>query len=389
MCSGSGSNASASLLAIAEAAKHTVQILDLLDERKMNFALPMHKGELLISSGISLIWQRLDLPTDSKIMQDIQKSMLLLLEVFKRYSTEGAINFANVVQNLTTTQTSPKMELLQKSSLQSPEVRSLNSMPVPTAKHKSARKQFQAIASRFTSFATKNQLKQSNGSTPRRPIAPLVPAKTLNAQPYAHAYNSQLSISSAQTEPVIPLPPGYISPTVSHSSQSTASGVNLDYFPMAHHSSVTLCSPTMQKSNGMLSDSAWTEILASMDSGNANIFNGIYGGNLDGDVSDFSRFSVDASATDSILTSTQDWPQEVWPADAIDMMQSNKAPVPQSLISLSDESLTSGGDEFSGTASSEGSSLPPQDAFGEVLGEGSVGGIAMPHIAFDDFECHY
>lgn len=354
----------------------------------MNFTLPLSKGEVLISAGAALLWQRLDLPSDSKIMQDTQKSMLLLLEVFKRYSAEGAINFASVVQSLTAKQSSPDIGSLQKSSNRSPDARSVSSMTIPPAKYKSARKQFQAIASRFASFASKNQLKQSSESTPRRTTAPITPAKAINLHTYGRT-QSQLSISSAQSEPVIPLPPGYISPAVSQSSQSTASGVNLDYFPMGHHSSITLASPTVQKDNGMLSNSAWTELLASMDNGNANIFNGIYGGNMDGDVSDFSRFSVDPTVPDSVLASTQGWPQEVWPADAINMLQTNKAPVPQSLISLSDESLTSG-EEFSGTASSKGSSLPPQDALNEVLGEGSVvGGITMPHIDFDDFDCQY
>ncbi|KAL9618733.1 MAG: hypothetical protein Q9160_006612 [Pyrenula sp. 1 TL-2023] len=366
-------------------------ILDLLDERKMNFTFPMNKGEMLITSGFVLLWQKFDLPSDGKIMQDTQKSMLLLLDVFKRYSAEGAINFASIVQDLTTRQISPESDLVRKPTLPSPDIRSLASMTAPPVKHKSARKQFQAIASRFTSFASKNQLKQPNEATPRRSVVTLAPAQTSTplSSLYGRTY-SQLSVSSAQSEPTVPVPPGYISPTVSHSSQSTSSGVNLDYFPMAHQSSVTLSPSALRKDNGMLSDSNWTEILASMDSGNANIFNGIYGGNLDGEIPDFAQFPASCQGTDPVFASTQDWPQEVWPADAINMLQNNRAPVPQSLNSFSDDSLTSSGEEFSGTGSSKGSSLPPQEAFNEVLGEGTnVGGIAIPHFDFDDFDCRY
>lgn len=376
---------------MADAAKHTIQILDLLDERKMNFAFPANKGEMLITSGFVLLWQKFDLPSDSKIMQDTQKSMLLLLDVFKRYSGEGAINFASIVRGLTSRQISPESDLIRKQTLPSPEVRSLASMTAPPAKHKSARKQLQAIASRFTSFASKNQLKQPSETTPRRSIAALAPAQTSTplSSLYGRTY-SQLSISSAQSEPAVPVPPGYISPTVSHSSQSTASGVNLDYFPMAHQSSITLSPSALRKDHGMLFDSNWTEILASMDSGNANIFNGIYGGNLDGELHDISQFPGTCSVADPVFASTQDWPQEVWPADAINMLENNRAPVPQSLNSFSDDSLTSSGEEFSGTGSSKGSSLPPQETFSEILGERTnVGGIAIPHFDFDDFECRY
>ncbi|KAL9108219.1 MAG: hypothetical protein Q9227_006957 [Pyrenula ochraceoflavens] len=413
VCYGSGSHAAASLLTIADSGKHVVQILDLLDERSMNFTFPLNKVEILVSSGLALLWQRLDLPADSKIVQDNRKSFGLLFEVFKRYSMDSATNFVGVLQCLAapTYRSSPPRPSTAQPAGQDLRLRQTISAP-SNMKNKSAMKQIQAFAARFTNFGSKPQKAASDDDIARRtriPIAPTIPiAQTegLNSP-----VQGRMSISSAQSEPCFAVPATRSSPTLSRASHSpttpnvnlesaSALNVNLDYFPMAHQSSVTLSSPpphfdTPQphykehpdSTDPVFTDAAWEGILASMDSGTSNIFNGIYGGSLDGETPPFVQhhqqqppsFLNDpscAGGVDSMGTPTMHWPSEVWPADAINLLSStNKAPVPQSLLSFSDESLTSGGDEFSHS----GSSIPPSgegmtDGFG-----GAVGGIAVPH----------
>jgi hypothetical protein len=42
-------------MTVADSAKHIVQILDLLDERRMNYTFPFNKSELLLTAGFSLL----------------------------------------------------------------------------------------------------------------------------------------------------------------------------------------------------------------------------------------------------------------------------------------------------------------------------------------------
>ena len=349
-----------------------MQILDLLDERSMNFAFPLYKVEILVSAGLALLWQRLDLPAESKIVQDNRKSFGLLFEVFKRYSMDSATSFVGVLQCLAIPSdgTNPRPHTAQ-TPIQDLRLRTTMSAP-STMKNKSAMKQIQAFAARFTNFGSKLQ-KPSPDPTIRHSAGAMTASENHQSSPQDRSY-SRLSISSAQSEPCFAIVPPYTSPTLSRSSNSPKSAVNLDFFPMARQNSMMMSPPAATPQKGMedpvFTDAAWESILASMDSGNTNIFNGIYGGSLDGETP-FAQPLSDPGYVDSMATPIPTWPSEIWSADAINVLQ-NKAPVPQSLLSFSDESLTSGGDDFSAHS---GSSVPPQ----EVLADGFVGGIAVPH----------
>jgi hypothetical protein len=76
-----------------------------------------------------------------------------------------------------------------------------------------------------------------------------------------------------------------------------------------------------------------------------------------------------------------DWAQETWPTSGIDLM--TKGPVPQSVLSFSEESLASGEDSmFSGSGSNNGST-----AHESMTNEKSFKGIAIPNLG-EDFDFH-
>ncbi|ERF76908.1 hypothetical protein EPUS_02619 [Endocarpon pusillum Z07020] len=76
----------------------------------------------------------------------------------------------------------------------------------------------------------------------------------------------------------------------------------------------------------------------------------------------------------STLTNPHDWLDQEWPVGAIDLP--TKGLASQSVLSTSQESMTSGGEDFSGCGSNDGSSSPEQTDVLDV-GRRSLKGIPM------------
>ena len=339
-----------------------MQILDLLDERRMNYTFPFNKPELLLTAGFSLLWQCLDLPDDSKLVKDNQKSLTLLTAMLTRDSvTAGnefqaiAESFVNIGRRNGITQ-APKQIQTDSST-----ARVLEAMPAPAAKHKSTRKQLQAIASRFSSF-NNSRVKVEDG--PRRATVPDVgPSPSLS--PYRRA-ESTVSLASTRSAPVVPL----YTPS-KRQSIDISSNLNLDYLPIGEEDDNT--SQNTMPAKPPLNESAWEKLLTNIDSGNSSIYNGLYGGASPGEG------TLQRYHTAPTVATGDDWAQEAWPTSAIDL--TTKGPVPQSVLSFSEESLTSGEDlVFSGCGSNNGSTAQ------EITGnEKTFKGIAIPNLG-EDFD---
>jgi hypothetical protein len=357
-------------MAIADSAKHIVQILDLLDERRMNYTFPFNKSEVLLTAGFSLLWQCLELPDDSKLVKDNQKSLMLLTSMLTRDSvTAGnefqaiAGSFVNIGQRNCITQTPSHVPI------DSDATRLLETMPAPASKHKSPRKQLQAIASRFSSF---NNSRLKVEDAPRRATVPQL-GSSQSVSPY-HRAESTLSLSSTHSAPTVPL----YTPTKPRSIE-IPSNLNLDYLPMGEEDDNAFQNTMPTKPP--LNESAWEKLLTNIDTGHSSIYNGIYGGASPGDV------TLQRYHTAPTVATGDDWAHETWPASVIDL--TTKGPVPQSVFSFSEESLTSGEDlVFSGSGSNNGSMVHES-----VSNEASFKGIAIPNLGedfdFDDFDARF
>jgi len=341
-------------MSIADSAKHIIQILDLLDERRLNYTLPISKTELLLTSGFGLLWQSVDLPSNSKLAKDNQKSISLLLGQLDRESTSSAGEFQKVVTSLISMDDPLKGELkCREAHINTHEARLLNPMPAPDPRHKSTKKQLQAIASRF-SFGMKPPKVEE---VSRRATVPKV------SPPLGHSGRnfSQLSISSARSEPVLPVyspQAAYqidMSPRSSYSNAPSSQDLpNLDYLPLGDESM-----PPPPTAKPAAADPDWERILATMDSGQTNIYDGIYGG---GDTDTFETFPN----LFPMASNEQTWGAETWPPT--NMGFQDKAPIAQSVLSYSEGSITSG-EELSNLSNS--SHL-------ESVGD-PFRGIAIPH----------
>lgn len=362
VCHGTGNTGSASTIVLAAAAKHVLQILSLLDERRMNYTFPLCKAELLLASGFSILWQCIDLDAESKIVKDNQKVLSIVLDMLVRESQSAGIEFQRIASQFVS---SGGRRLASKPiDNNAGGLRPTTAMPAPAdTKSKSTRKQIQAIASRLSSFNNKDK----NEETHRRatePCASLYPSKNPDQRTY-----STLSLSSTRSAPIIPMytPPARIVPT---RTVDLPAGVNLDYFAIGEEDptvnlqvkkSPTPALPLRSPSCHQPESASWDQLVNSFDSTSTAVIPNFYG----------KRGTQDSGTS-------HDWAQEMWPMSAIDISLSSKGPVPQSVLSFSDESQTSCDGEL--VFSTSGSTAPTESTDSSE----TFKGIAIPVHDDDD-----
>jgi len=210
----------------------------------------------------------------------------------------------------------------------------------------SAQKHIRAIMSRFSSSPTKNSRTESNQD--RR--------ATLPALTFGNHFNqSQASLASVRSEPPTTRSEPTLSPNIHRSSlsppkfsrsrpNSTAPRpvTNLDYLPLgSEDGTASMTYPYVTNASGKQSATTtdWERLLGSLDNGQTNIYDGIYGGP-----------PVDALLDVSPLPPAADpnlvWSPDMWSITPDDLgSQRRSGEAPRSVLSFSDESLTSG-EEF-------------------------------------------
>ncbi len=371
VCHGSGSACSAATIVLAAAGKHTLQIMDLLDERRMNYTFPFPRKELLVMSAFSILWQSVDLDEDSKLVKDNQKSLSLALTLLNRESQSAATELQRITTGFVSVS---RIASPNRITLDTPAAKLLNGVPAPhEAKNndKSKRKQLQAIASRFSSLKS-----SSRPEEPRRATVPTMASQSLSPHPRA---GSTVSLSSTRSAPVMLTPsPGYMPHPRAFAGPTS---INLDYFPMGdemNDSATSASSSTMlppKKPAHMspsMANTSWDNLLNTNFDGTSNsaLFAGV---NTPG------RTPADMSAND--------WMQDGWGLPNMDL--TSKAPVPQSLLSFSGESITSAEDLVFSASSNNGSTSTGISDSADLAGssaERTFKGITIPHD--DEFDFH-
>ncbi|KAL8799399.1 MAG: hypothetical protein Q9182_005917 [Xanthomendoza sp. 2 TL-2023] len=192
-----GARASSSVVALADSSKHIIQIVQLLEERKMSFSFCVNKHELLLLSGFALLFQGLDLNRNSKLMQDSQRQVCSVIAILERNAAFGAAGFKRVACAMVSVDRCPKSVLTVKKNTLSSRRKSDSNMRAPAAKSKAGRRsQLQAMASRF---ATGNVLTVKKEDGGERMVT--APDRSNYALQLARS-NSQTSLSSANSDPI-------------------------------------------------------------------------------------------------------------------------------------------------------------------------------------------
>ena len=243
-CSSMGNRASISIVALAQSSKHIVQIVQLLEERRMSFSFCLNKNHILTMAGFGLLFQTIDFDRKGKLIQDSERLLCSVASILERNCAPGTREFKNITCSMISIHPATQsVRTARDDSL----VRRISdpTMPAPKSTSKSSRK-LQASASGCSLSKIPLVKKESNGG--RRFTAPTLPTPLLSKYDRTRSQNSVLSVASE------PLHQSSRRGLVHAASLSDVSEPlvlpNLDYLDFSNEPATGSCvtSPTIVKS---------------------------------------------------------------------------------------------------------------------------------------------
>lgn len=326
---------SASVLAMSDSSKHIIQILELLDERRLCLSVSINRKELVCLAGFGLLWQTLGLKRDSKLAKESQKLLATVVEQLEPDSSAAAAEFGALANTLVSPDNVNSVK-------QGPAATGNESHEMQAPAHKPSRspkKQLQNLKSRLTAGASSNQASPSRRNTISGTTPPLVP-QSLRSPSWTSLPPSQpdqLSAPQYQTDR------GHS--TLDHGSDTQLMSSSMGYeYPRAMS-----CSTPSDANNGAITMADWEYVLSDMDRGYSNIFTGIYGGKECGeDPGPFASITAEYSRklSDGTLaippppSDLHDLSPEAWSASSGDFAPTQEQTT-QSVLSYSGESMGS------------------------------------------------
>ncbi len=334
-------------MALASSSKRIIQILQLLDERNLSFSFCVNKNELVTLSGFGLLFQALDLDQEGKLMKDSQRTICTVIDTLNRNSAPGASEFRRLGCSMIAIR--PDLAQNIKPQLH----RSISAISTTSGASMSSQKQLQSLAARYTlaTIGRQDQVctSESRGASMstfstglpkhrsgRKVDSPVPSASDSNlhslfrsiSKPEGSNSMPALTIKGSLHTPEIVIP-------------------NLDYFSFDNDppTSPEIKAPTTTGIENDPKTTDWEKILKSLGEG------------LDDDQGHV--FDWPHRMESLLAYPKHDDP--IWSPDAweltIDPSGHQSMPTAHSVISLSDESLTSG-EEFSSVNGSTGSDHP-------------------------------
>jgi len=380
VCASLGPRASSSVLAVAGSSKHIIQIIELLSERGLSFSFCINKDELLVLSGLGLLFQSLDLGENSKLVKDTQKMTSTVVQILNKTKAPAASEFQKL------TPSAPVVSAQSMAKPQHPPLSRHNSdgavHPVSFSTHSSAsptdKNRIKAAAQRLMIKNPFDRNDQRRATFPN--ISLHHTAMQTASQPNIHQVStSEPAYSPANPSPA-PLPastrpsaPPNLRPVRSFHQQQQQP--NLDYLsfsnvPTRTHSPDAYASIKQEPSD-------WERLLGSLDNGQTNIFDNIYGGPpVDFlDTHHHHQQNVKHMAPPMASSLPNPSTQWNWSVTNSDILAGSVAH-PESVFSIStDDDGTAGGDEIFGNDWASASS---------THGSENYAGIVMPQLTPDE-----
>ncbi|KAI4728970.1 hypothetical protein E4T49_03201 [Aureobasidium sp. EXF-10728] len=391
VCASLGPRASSSLLAMAASSKHSIQIIELLSERGLSFSFCINKDELLVLSGLGLLFQSLELGESSKLVKDNQKMTSTVVNILTQTKAPSATEF----QKLTPSRPANSTQLAAKQ--QQPPLSRHNSdgavRPVGfSSNHGSAspteKNRFKAAAQRLMAKNPFDRHDQRRATFPNISLhhnaiqtqsQPIIPQVSTSEPAYSPANPSPAPLPASAS--ARPSAPPNLRPVRSFPQQQ----LNLDYLsfsnvPTRTHSPDGHASIKQEPSD-------WERLLGSLDNGQTNIFDNIYGGPpvefLDAHHHQNVKHVVPMAS--SLPNPAPQWhqsPPDVWTVtnsdiNAMTCSMAGSVAHPESVFSIgTDEDGTATGDELFGNDWGSGSSTHGSEAY--------HAGIIMPQLTPDE-----
>ncbi|KAL2687373.1 Transcriptional activator protein acu-15 [[Neocosmospora] mangrovei] len=352
-----GPKAASALISIGTSSKHIIQIIQLLEERSMTFSFCLNRSDLLVVCGMTLLYHSMDLKHDSKMMRDNERLVNSVVQILDKTQATGSADFKRVASMLVTvdeTVGSP-MHTSREVSMPAAPASNRGSPPAGVApKKKSAGATTYPLGQLPGAAASDSNLMDQQEKL-RRMTMPTVAGQ----RPDFYRARSRQSFDNLQTE--VPMSHrdhrmslSQISPNPGHKA-SPLSRPNLDFMPFGHpsqspqpaspqqnrahsHSGQTpqanpmmAHSPVASAKMHGVSTTEWETLLGSLDGGMNNVYDAIYGGQ---------GLVNEASIA---VSNCGDWPPDNWDLGGFSISDfGNNPQPPQSVLSMSDESLSSG-----------------------------------------------
>ncbi|KAH7164306.1 fungal-specific transcription factor domain-containing protein [Fusarium sp. MPI-SDFR-AT-0072] len=348
-----GSKAASALMSIGASSKHIVQIVQLLEERGMTFSFCLNKTDLLVVCGMALLYHSIDLKQDSKLMRDDERLVNAVIHILDKTEGSGSLDFKRVASMLVkvdesavspmhtsrevsippapvSNRGSPPRGMVTKPKKKGSAAYPLGQLPAAAASESNlidhqermrrmtmpcvadqrpelyrarGRQSFDNLQAEVPVFQRGHRMSMS--PNPDRKASPL--SRNLDFMPFAHSSQSPQPTSPQQTR------------AHSHSGPTN----------QAHHM-IESSSVSAAKMNGV-STTEWETLLGTLDGGMNNVYDAIYGG----------QGLVNESAI--AVSNCGDWPPDNWDLGGFSIAEfGNNPQPPQSVLSMSDESLSSG-----------------------------------------------
>ncbi|EPE29488.1 hypothetical protein GLAREA_00648 [Glarea lozoyensis ATCC 20868] len=280
-----GNKSSSSVLAVADSSKHIIQIVQLLEERSMSFSFCLNKNEMLTLCGLSLLYQGLDLKQEGKLMQDGQRLVTIVVRYLEKADAPRAADFRRLASSMIDLRSMSPPVRSPSSSMAAP--KSVKSVASPSVPKQQIRPQ---ITMRHTSASISETDLLSQQEKLRRATVPnLNMYRSDHHSPHARSsIDSTRSDSSlSKREYRIPQMPTILKPRPNPVVKSERPP-NLDYLslsntpasshPPSPHATRQHAPIFNQYKQTTASPSEWEVLLGSLDGGQTNLYDAIYGG---------------------------------------------------------------------------------------------------------------
>lgn len=283
----------------------------------------MNRKEIVLMSGLGLLWQTLGLKRDSKLAKESQKLLSTIIDQLTSESASAASEFSNVAGTLISLDGGKGGAKSQDTSA------------AAQRSSKSPKKQMQSWKQRLAA-SMPNQGQRQESQSRRATISGASPSID-----HSHIRSSShTSLPSVQPEHIH-------SPHYQDTYPVAPSSTMYD-----SHSRAMSCSGPSDVSNGAITVADWEFVLSDMDRGYSNIFTGIYGGKECGeDTGPFASITAEYGGqkpqTSMPMTAPQDMQglsPEAWSATSSDIPLKQEM-TSQSVLSYSEDSMAGGSDD--------------------------------------------
>ncbi|TGJ78797.1 hypothetical protein E0Z10_g9963 [Xylaria hypoxylon] len=354
-----GPKAAPALMATADSSKYIIQIIQLLEERSMSFSFCLNKTDILVLCGMTLLYQGLELKHDSKLMKDIERLTNVVLKTLQKARAAGLSDLKRVARMFIIIGEPPQPASMQKSPGMAMAAPPINSPPAgsftkgsPYSRHAGA------IMSETDLLSQQEKLRRMTmpSSSVTRPEL----YRTQSRASFDHTSTDQstsqrdhrFSVSQIQQSRMRMSPTrrtkanmDYLSLGNNTASNTQPLSPNHNHIPPSqpippsHQPQAPLYPPNPTNkgvSGGGISLGEWEALLGAMDGGQINVYDAIYGGP-----------ALSLETPTSAAANYTEWTPDPWDLPRFnirDLDLSANAGGPQSVLSLSDESLSSGDD---------------------------------------------